>query len=340
MFSLGAVLTYAATGEGPFGDGTAASLIYRVVNAAPNLSGVPDQLRPLIEPLPGQEPGYRPTAGELLASFGAAQRAPQWLPPAPPAAPPAGPGTPSGHAEAGYHADADPPDPHAAVDPRRRNAARPASRLDHPGLGARRPGGPSRPDGPGRPMGPLGTVPGPTSSRGNRGRAALIAGAALVLAAASAGIALAVTSHSGAASAAPAPQQSVPQGTASPALATTGPAPASTSPVAATSQAAKAAPSVVGVWTGTYTCNQGLSGVRLTITGAGGDTVRATAEFYAVPSNPGVPDGSYVLTGNYSASGGLVLIPDYWINQPAGYEMVGLSGPRRTGTRCTARSRA
>jgi hypothetical protein len=65
---------------------------------------------------------------------------------------------------------------------------------------------------------------------------------------------------------------------------------------------------VVGVWTGTYTCNQGLSGVRLTITGAGGDTVRATAEFCAVPSNPGVPDGSYVLTGNYSASGGLVLI--------------------------------
>ena len=32
--------------------------------------------------------------------------------------------------------------------------------------------------------------------------------------------------------------------------------------------------------------------------------------------NPSVADGSYVLTGNYSASGGLVLIPDYWIEQP------------------------
>jgi hypothetical protein len=88
---------------------------------------------------------------------------------------------------------------------------------------------------------------------------------------------------------------------------------------------------VVGVWTGTYTCNQGLTGMRLTITGSGGDTVRATVEFYAVAGNPGVPDGSYVLTGNYSASSGLVLIPDHWINEPAGYGMVGLSGPSPSG---------
>jgi hypothetical protein len=71
--------------------------------------------------------------------------------------------------------------------------------------------------------------------------------------------------------------------------------------------------------------------MRLTITGSGGDTVRATVEFYAVAGNPGVPDGSYVLTGNYSASSGLVLIPDHWINEPAGYGMVGLSGPSPSG---------
>jgi hypothetical protein len=336
VFSLGAVLAFAAGGEGPFGTGTAASLVYRVVNAAPNLSAVPDQLRPVIDRCLAKDPASRPTAGELLASFGAAQRAPQWLPPAPPAAPPAGPGTPPwASAETGYHARTQthltptPPWTPAGVTP----PARPAGGTTPawaPG-GPAAPAGPMGPAGPAGPMGPMGTVPGPTSSRGNRGRAALIAGAALVLAAASAGIALAVTSHSGAASAAPATHQSVPSATASPALATTSPAPASTSPVAAKSPAAKAAPSVVGVWTGTYTCNQGLSGVRLTITGAGGDTVRAIAEFYAVPSNPGVPDGSYVLTGNYSASGGLVLIPDYWINEPAGYEMVGLSGPAPNG---------
>jgi hypothetical protein len=88
---------------------------------------------------------------------------------------------------------------------------------------------------------------------------------------------------------------------------------------------------VVGAWTGTYYCNQGLTGVRLTITGTGGDVVRALVEFYAVASNPGVPDGSYEMTGNYSAATGLVLIPDYWINQPSGYEMVGLSAPPPQG---------
>jgi len=45
-----------------------------------------------------------------------------------------------------------------------------------------------------------------------------------------------------------------------------------------------------------------------------------------VVSNPGVPDGSYELAGSYSATG-LVLNPDYWINEPAGYQMVGLSAP-------------
>src|SRR6266702_3917487 len=76
VFSLGAVLAFAACGEGPFGTGTAASLVYRVVNAAPNLSAVPPQLRPVIERCLAKNPADRPTAGELLASFGAAQRAP------------------------------------------------------------------------------------------------------------------------------------------------------------------------------------------------------------------------------------------------------------------------
>lgn len=76
--------------------------------------------------------------------------------------------------------------------------------------------------------------------------------------------------------------------------------------------------------------------MRLTITSSGGDRLRATVEFYAVAGNPSVPDGSYVMTGNYSASSGLVRIPDYWINEPAGYEMVGLgeapSGNSMRGT--------
>ncbi len=131
VFSLGAVLAFAAGGEGPFGTGTAASLVYRVVNAAPNLSAVPDQLRPVIDRCLAKNPAGRPTAGELLASFGAAQRAPQWLPPAPQAGPPAGPGTPPwAGAEAGYHARTQthltPTPPWTPVGVTRRRARRPA----------------------------------------------------------------------------------------------------------------------------------------------------------------------------------------------------------------------
>jgi hypothetical protein len=92
-------------------------------------------------------------------------------------------------------------------------------------------------------------------------------------------------------------------------------------------QTAPSRPDVDGVWTGTYDCNQGLTGVQLTITGSTGGALKATVDFYPVASNPGVAQGSYELVGSYSATQGLVLNPDYWINEPAGYEMVGLSAP-------------
>ena len=95
------------------------------------------------------------------------------------------------------------------------------------------------------------------------------------------------------------------------------------------------APPVDGVWTGTYTCNQGLTGVQLTITGSDGGALKATVNFYPVPSNPGVANGSYAMVGSYSASSGLVLNPDYWISEPAGYEMVGLSAQPLTGDKMT-----
>ena len=78
VFSLGSVLNFAASGEGPFGAGSVASLVYRVVNGEPNLSGVPEQLRPLIQRCLAKDPASRPTAGELLALFSAAQPESQW----------------------------------------------------------------------------------------------------------------------------------------------------------------------------------------------------------------------------------------------------------------------
>ena len=78
IFSLGAVLAFAATGEGPFGTGSTPALVYRVVHALPNLDYLPAQVRPLVEHCLAKDPAERPTAAQLLA--GAAYPATGWLP--------------------------------------------------------------------------------------------------------------------------------------------------------------------------------------------------------------------------------------------------------------------
>jgi hypothetical protein len=85
IFSLGGVLTYAATGTGPFGEGPPMPMMYRVVNRDPDLSQIPAVLRPLIERCLAKDPAARPTPSELLAELDAlgadmGQPAPEWLP--------------------------------------------------------------------------------------------------------------------------------------------------------------------------------------------------------------------------------------------------------------------
>jgi hypothetical protein len=80
IFSLGAVLAFAATGQGPFGTGTTASLLYRVVHGSPSLEQVPAEVRPVIERCLAKDPGQRPTADGLLAEVGALQPSGDWLP--------------------------------------------------------------------------------------------------------------------------------------------------------------------------------------------------------------------------------------------------------------------
>jgi len=104
VFSLGAVLTFAATGEGPFGTGSSATLLYRVVFSAPAMTNVPAELRPLVEHCLAKDPQQRPSASQLLSDLNA-HPMPGWLPApitqgfslnAPPA--PGGPGGPGGPA--------------------------------------------------------------------------------------------------------------------------------------------------------------------------------------------------------------------------------------------------
>ena len=80
VFSLGAVLTFAATGQGPFGTGPTAALVYRIVHAQPTLDGIPAQLRPLIERCLAKHPGRRPTTADVLAEVGDPDLGDGWLP--------------------------------------------------------------------------------------------------------------------------------------------------------------------------------------------------------------------------------------------------------------------
>ena len=80
VFSLGAVLTFAATGQGPFGSGSSATLLYRVVFTPPDTSGLATELRPLVERCLAKDPEQRPTTNQLLAELDTAPPAAGWLP--------------------------------------------------------------------------------------------------------------------------------------------------------------------------------------------------------------------------------------------------------------------
>ncbi|MEV1041735.1 serine/threonine-protein kinase [Streptomyces sp. NPDC050204] len=86
VFTLGCVLTYAATGTLPFGHGVSNqhAVMYHIVEAAPELDRVRDEgLRTLITRLLTKSPAERPSVDELLAEPGRQHLAPvaaSWLP--------------------------------------------------------------------------------------------------------------------------------------------------------------------------------------------------------------------------------------------------------------------
>ncbi|MFD0902434.1 serine/threonine-protein kinase [Actinomadura sediminis] len=82
VFSLGAVLAYAATGRHPFGsgEGGAAALLYRVVNEPPDLDGMTGELRDLAERCMAKDPGGRPSPAEIAAAVEVPDASGSWLP--------------------------------------------------------------------------------------------------------------------------------------------------------------------------------------------------------------------------------------------------------------------
>lgn len=80
VFSLGAVIAFAATGQNPFGTGPTPALVYRVVHGEPDLSGLDEPVRLLAQRCLAKDPLLRPTPEQILAEAGAAQPSAQWLP--------------------------------------------------------------------------------------------------------------------------------------------------------------------------------------------------------------------------------------------------------------------
>lgn len=83
----------------------------------------------------------------------------------------------------------------------------------------------------------------------------------------------------------------------------------------------------VGSWSGRYTCNQGVTGVTLTVEAATARGAIALFHFYADPSNPGVPSGCFRMSGRFDArTGRLQLKGGRWLLRPYGYLTVDFTG--------------
>ena len=79
MFAYGAVLVYAAR-VGPFG-GAMPTMVMRVLQHEPDLSGVPESLRGLVAACLAKDERNRPSPGDVLDALGDVPVGSSWLPP-------------------------------------------------------------------------------------------------------------------------------------------------------------------------------------------------------------------------------------------------------------------
>ncbi|WP_199547201.1 serine/threonine-protein kinase [Streptomyces sp. N35] len=355
LFALGAVLTFAATGNNPFGGGSGPELLYRIVHHEPDLTGAPEEFASVVRECLSRRPESRPSPSALKARAGTRTEADgDWLP-APVASAIARRGEVLLNLEAeeiapGSVADRIPPTavvtevvpprPSSPYTAPTRTAGADAPTPPPHGFGpppaphsfpqASPPYAPAPAPGPGAFQQP--TNPGPSYPHSSypqhtypqhakdvaRRRGGVIAAVVALAVAGVVGVALALNSGDGEGS-------SGAQGgaaTSSPAVERTDDPPVADSRQPTEPEAEDPSP-VTGEWRGTYTCNQGKTGLTLTMSEDSG-SVAATFDFYAVDTNPGVPSGTFAMKGTFSGTR-LVLHGDHWIQQPEGYLMAGLA---------------
>src|SRR5690606_13624229 len=86
VFSLGLVAGFAAQGTPPFGNGTSHALVYRIIHQEPDLSGLPESIRPVVAGCLAKDPQERPSPTHVtrwcrqLADPPRAQPPEAWLP--------------------------------------------------------------------------------------------------------------------------------------------------------------------------------------------------------------------------------------------------------------------
>ncbi|MFF4170019.1 PQQ-binding-like beta-propeller repeat protein [Streptomyces sp. NPDC001744] len=69
VFALGSVLVHAATGRGPFDSDSPYVVAYQVVHDEPDLTGVPEELAPLVARCLAKEPAERPDPAQIMRAL-------------------------------------------------------------------------------------------------------------------------------------------------------------------------------------------------------------------------------------------------------------------------------
>ncbi|MEU9678279.1 serine/threonine-protein kinase [Streptomyces parvus] len=67
VFALGQIAAYAAIGAPAFGEGPSHAVLYRIVHEDPDLSRLPDELRPLVSRCLSRDPADRPAPADIIA---------------------------------------------------------------------------------------------------------------------------------------------------------------------------------------------------------------------------------------------------------------------------------